>query len=91
MRARWTVKAFRSSDPDKRQVSVMWASKIAGASPLQPVTLLLGVHELLRRSRCTPSGSQFIRVGYHVTLREERSTFTSNEVSLVGLALVEGV
>ena len=69
----------------------MWASKIAGASPLQPVTLLLGVHELLRRSRCTPSGSQFIRVGYHVTLREERSTFTSNEVSLVGLALVEGV
>jgi hypothetical protein len=35
------VKAFRSSDPDKHQVSVMWASKIAGASPPQPVTLLL--------------------------------------------------
>ena len=70
----------------------MWASKIAGASPLQPVTLLLGVHELLRRSRCTPSGSQFIRVGYHVTLREERSiaTFTSNEVSLVGLLWLRG-
>lgn len=53
-----------------------------------------GVHELLSRSRCTPSSSQFARDGFQtVTLREERSIgYVRFERGFSrGVALVEGV
>ena len=96
----WRVKAFRSSDPDKHQVSVMWASKIAAASPPHPVTLLLAftnyqadstVEQPMhpKRQPIYPRRYQTVKL----TLREERSIgYVRFERGFSrGVALVEGV